>query len=43
VPVSAAALLEQGMLAVHPVKATAEGDAMRAVFRRQREAMTAGR
>jgi hypothetical protein len=43
VPVSAAALLEQGMLAVHPVKATVDGDAMRAVFRRQREAMTAGR
>ncbi len=36
VPVSAEALVERGILAVHPVKNTPEGDAMRAVFRRHR-------
>jgi hypothetical protein len=41
VPVDADALLARGMLAVHPVKATPEGDAMREVFARHRELMAA--
>jgi hypothetical protein len=36
VPVDANTLVERGMLAVHPVKATPEGDAMREVFRERR-------
>ena len=37
IPVSADVLVERGILAVHPVKNTPEGDAMRDVFRRQRQ------
>jgi hypothetical protein len=36
IPQTAATLLERRMLAVHPVKASPEGDAMRAAFRAQR-------
>ena len=36
VPVSAESLVESGILAVHPVKGTPEGNAMRAVFQRYR-------
>ncbi len=36
VPISAESLVERGILAVHPVKGTPEGDAMRDVFRRHR-------
>lgn len=39
VPLDANALLARGMLAVHPVKASPEGDAMRAVFARKRESV----
>jgi hypothetical protein len=39
VPISAEALVERGCLAVHPVKGTPEGYAMRAVFRRHRAAL----
>jgi hypothetical protein len=41
VPLDANALLARGMLAVHPVKASPEGDAMRAVFARRRESVAA--
>jgi hypothetical protein len=37
VPVGADALITRGILAVHPVKATPDGDAMREVFARHRE------
>lgn len=37
VPLGADALITRGMLAVHPVKATPDGDAMREVFARHRE------
>jgi hypothetical protein len=36
VPIDAGQLLRSGLRAVHPVKATAEGEAMRSVFRRHR-------
>ena len=36
IPQTATTLLERGMLAVHPVKASPEGEAMRAVFRARR-------
>jgi hypothetical protein len=41
VPLGADALIARGMLAVHPVKATPDGDAMREVFARHRESATA--
>jgi len=41
VPESPEALIARGMLAVHPVKATPEGDAMRAVFARMRDSVAA--
>ena len=37
IPLDAEALLERGFLAVHPVKGTSAGDAMRSVFRQRRE------
>jgi hypothetical protein len=41
VPLSADQLLEKGVSAVHPVKSTPDGEAMRAVFRRCRSAIAA--
>lgn len=43
VPIDAATLIAHGMLAVHPVKATPDGEAMRECFRQRRPALSLSR
>jgi hypothetical protein len=42
IPHDAASLIERGMLFVHPLKGTPEGDEKRSVFRKNREAAVSG-